>query len=273
MDHLESYKVQVTHDDFDERTPVTGSGVAGLTVAQTRPVRSCELSPGDPSPIGRCPETGDLVYLDRPQDRIRRHAQAMHDLLVEMLTPGSTRATILDDASKLISKIGAQVSATDPSAVTTLLANHVFSYQTDFLESLAAETSEDGNPHGVPSVIQKARALTTPRFDYEGAAIAEGWSIGPDDSEDGTFGYEAQGRIARGISSRAEAARICCELNGIVASPIPTEHWSVSPVLAAILSSRGENVDLSFPGRPIWARNASGHLKRDPILIAIAKEF
>lgn len=271
MDHLERYKVHIAVDRFDEQTPVTGSGIDGLTVAQVEPIGSCELSPGDPSPVGRCPQTGDLVYPDRDVDRIRLHAQEMFDLLVDMLTPGVTSAQVILDGRNLLAKLGRDVMI--GSAVDKLMKNHVLSYRTDYLEGLAADTVDDNDPRGVPLIIAKARALTEPMFDYEGAASAAGWTVGPDDTESGTFGYEGHGRFARDLKSRAEAARICCELNDIEAPEVAMEHWSVSETLCALLRAHGEKVDPTFPGSPIWARPARrGHLRNDPVLLSIAKE-
>jgi hypothetical protein len=47
----------------DESTPVTGCGCVGLTIKDMEPIGECWLTPGDPSPVGRCPECGGLVYL------------------------------------------------------------------------------------------------------------------------------------------------------------------------------------------------------------------
>jgi hypothetical protein len=33
----------------------------------TRNVEDCVLTPGDPSPVGRCPECDTLAYVDKPQ--------------------------------------------------------------------------------------------------------------------------------------------------------------------------------------------------------------
>lgn len=272
MDNLERFKVHITVDRFDEQTPVTGSGVDGLTVSQVEPIGSCELSPGDPSPVGRCPQTGDLVYLDRPEDRINLHAKEMFQILVDMLTPGVTSASVIEDGRKLLAKLGSDVMAS--SDVEKLLRNHVQSFQTDFLTRLAADTTDDTDPRGVPLIIQKARALTEPVLDHEAAAASAGWKIAPDDTDGGTCGYEGHGRFARDIATPQEAARLCCELNAIEAPEIPMEHWSVSETLAAILSSRGEKVDATFPGGPIWARPARrGKLRNDPVLNSIAKEI
>lgn len=272
MDHLERYKAHITIDDFDEQTSVTGSGVKGLTVAQVQPIGSCELSPGDASPVGRCPETGDLVYLDRPKDRIRLHAEEMFNLLVDILTPGITHAGVLNDGRKLLAKLGKDVMAAPSAAVDALITNHVFKFQTDTIERLAADTSDDNDPRGVPLVIRQARGIIAPAFDYEGAAVAAGWTIGPDDAEAGTFGYEGHGKFARDIATRAEAARICCELNNVDAPEIPMEHWSVSESIAVALRRNGETVTY-LAGASIWSRRAKGNLHTDPVLNLISKDF
>ncbi len=267
MEHLDRYKVHIAVDGFDNTTPVTGSGVSDLTVAQVEPIGTCELSAGDPSPIGRCPQTGDLVYLDREVDRIRLHAQEMFDLLVDMLTPGATSAAVISDGRKLLAKLGRDVMA-----VEHLLMHHRLGYRTDFLMSLANDTLNDSDPRGVPLIIEKARALLAPVYDYLGSAEAAGWSIGLDDTDDGTFGYSGHGRFARAFKTAAEAAKVCCELNNIEPKEIPLEHWLVDERLGASLAAQGERVDLSFPGGPIWVRPATrGNLKRDPALYSIAK--
>lgn len=271
MENLERYKVHISIDGFELQTPVTGSGVDSLTVAQVEPIGSCELSPGDPSPIGRCPQTGDLVYLDRPKDRVRLHAEEMFNLLVDILTPGITHAGILNDGRKLLAKLGKDVMATPSAAIDALITNHVFRYQTDTIERLAADTSDDNDPRGVPLVIRQARSIIAPLLDYEAAATAAGWAIGPDDTDAGTFGYEGHGRFARDIPTRAEAARLCCELNGLDASEIPMEHWSVSESIAVSLRRHGETVTY-MAGSSIWSRRANGNLHTDPVLNLISKD-
>lgn len=267
MEHFDRYKVHIAVDGFDRSTPVTGSGVNDLTVAQVEPIGTCELSAGDPSPIGRCPQTGDLVYLDREIDRIRLHAKEMFDLLVDMLTPGATSAAVIADGRNLLAKLGKDVMA-----VEALLTHHRLGYRTDFLTSLANDTLSDSDPRGVPQIIEKARALLEPVYDYNGSAVAAGWSIGPDDTDNGTFGYSGHGRFARDFKTADEAAEVCCELNNIEPTEIPLEHWLVDERLGASLAAQGERVDLTFPGGPIWVRPARrGSLKRDPALYRIAK--
>lgn len=51
-------------------------------------IEDCELTPGDPSPAGRCPKCDSLAYLDRPLDRAREHA----DALVKALRAGDLAA-------------------------------------------------------------------------------------------------------------------------------------------------------------------------------------
>lgn len=77
FDNLQNYAVEIDVSGFNEDTPVSGSGVDGLTVKDVKPIGDCMLTPGDGSPVGRCPETGDLVYLDRPKDRARDAALPM----------------------------------------------------------------------------------------------------------------------------------------------------------------------------------------------------
>lgn len=90
---FESYTVEIDDSgDWDGDTPVAGSGVAGLTVLKVDPIGECCLTPGDPSPIGRCPETGDLVYLDRPIDRARDAAESLLGAVRAILPYAESRA-------------------------------------------------------------------------------------------------------------------------------------------------------------------------------------
>ncbi|PZR93542.1 MAG: hypothetical protein DI537_10525 [Stutzerimonas stutzeri] len=268
MDHLENYHVTIALDAFDEATPVAGSGIDGLTVADVTPIGDCALSPGDPSPVGRCPETGSLVYLDRDTDRIRSHAQEMFDLLVDMLSPGATSASVISTGRELLAVLGKDVMAVE----NLLNRHHWVGFRTDFLQTLANSDEGESEDGGLPLMVQKAKALLAPVYDYHGAAQSAGWSIGPDDTDDALFGYSGHGRFARGFKTADEAARCCCELNNIEPAETPHEHWLVDERLAASLVAHGERVDLTFPGGPIWARPATrGNLKKDPILYLIAK--
>jgi hypothetical protein len=57
-------------DHDDDATPISGcSCAAPRTYGECDPVTDGVLTPGDPSPCGRCPECDELVYLDRPEDR------------------------------------------------------------------------------------------------------------------------------------------------------------------------------------------------------------
>lgn len=104
---FESYTVEIDDGgDWDGDTPVTGSGVKGLTALMVAPVDECCLTPGDPSPIGRCPETGDLVYLDRPIDRARDAAEALRDALRAILPYAESRAEDMADRAEECRKAG-----------------------------------------------------------------------------------------------------------------------------------------------------------------------
>ena len=63
----------------------------------------------------------------------------MFNLLVDILTPGITHAGILNDGRKLLAKLGKDVMATPSAAIDALITNHVFRYQTDTIERLAAD--------------------------------------------------------------------------------------------------------------------------------------
>lgn len=98
---FESYTVEIDDSgDWDGDTPVMGSGVTGLTVLMVDPIEDCSLTPGDPSPIGRCPKTGDLVYLDRPIDRVRLEAESLLASLRAILPYAESRAEDMADRAE-----------------------------------------------------------------------------------------------------------------------------------------------------------------------------
>lgn len=109
MDNLENYRVEIDIAEFDEDTPVTGSGFDGLTVSDVEPIGDCSLTPGDASPVGRCPHSGDLVYLDRQKDRIRDAAEEMLSLLEKLLAPGSASGSLIEQGRDLLAKLGRDV--------------------------------------------------------------------------------------------------------------------------------------------------------------------
>lgn len=79
-----SYTAEI--DDLPDDTPVAGCGCTGLNYCELADIDDCVLTPGDPSPAGRCPECGELVYPDRPEDRVRDAAPDMLAALEEILT-------------------------------------------------------------------------------------------------------------------------------------------------------------------------------------------
>lgn len=109
LDHLTSYRAHIDVSDATPDTPVTGSGVNGLTLKDVHPIKNCSLTPGDPSPVGRCPQTGDLVYLDRPKDRVHDAAEELLEALKNLLAPGLTAARHIEDARDLLARLGHDV--------------------------------------------------------------------------------------------------------------------------------------------------------------------
>jgi len=55
---------------FADDTPVTGCGCGWKgTVGAVNYIHDCSLTPGDASPVGRCPDCYSLVYVDTPEAR------------------------------------------------------------------------------------------------------------------------------------------------------------------------------------------------------------
>lgn len=67
-------------DAVDPATPVSGCGCdeCPATVADVAEIDGCALTPGDASPVGRCPSCDGLVYIDTPASRAE---DAFRDLL------------------------------------------------------------------------------------------------------------------------------------------------------------------------------------------------
>lgn len=61
-----SYRVEVDEAGFEMDTPVaTGCCEDGPeTVGDCEEIGDCSLTPGDPSPVGRCVACGSLVYVE-----------------------------------------------------------------------------------------------------------------------------------------------------------------------------------------------------------------
>lgn len=50
-------------------------------------IEDCSLTPGDPSPCGRCPECNSIAYLDRPKDRAIDRAQKFLKIVRAFVNP------------------------------------------------------------------------------------------------------------------------------------------------------------------------------------------
>lgn len=79
---------KVTIDDAHDDDCMTS---AGCTVAELDPIDGCCLTPGHPSPIGRCPDTGELAYpveVESEHIDMRRSDAAGLALLLARALPG-----------------------------------------------------------------------------------------------------------------------------------------------------------------------------------------
>ena len=89
MSRQYDYVVEISLPDDAAKLPCKcGScGWRGMA-SDVLEIEECNLTPGDPSPVGRCPsaeECGSLVYLDREQDRARDTAPELLDALKRVL--------------------------------------------------------------------------------------------------------------------------------------------------------------------------------------------
>lgn len=101
---LQSYTAVIDDGELDADTPVWGCGCdpdETLTVGGVEPIGSCMLTPGDPSPVGRCPDCDGLVYADVRFD-VAAHETFGGELLVE-LHPG-VRKEEVDGIRYMMSK-------------------------------------------------------------------------------------------------------------------------------------------------------------------------
>lgn len=70
----------------DSAPCVCGGGCGWHGTAQwLDEIEDCSLTPGDPSPAGRCPRCGSLAYLDRPKDRAMDQAERLAALTRSLL--------------------------------------------------------------------------------------------------------------------------------------------------------------------------------------------
>jgi hypothetical protein len=67
---LSPYRVQI-HDRFDDNDPVTCSDCDwDGTVDQVDDIKHATLTPGDASPVGRCPKCESLAYVVTEQTKL-----------------------------------------------------------------------------------------------------------------------------------------------------------------------------------------------------------
>lgn len=109
-------------EEPDDTTPVWGCGCQqeGLILRHCLPVEEAVLTPGDPSPCGRCPTCQGLVYPNTLRARIaaygpelldamrklvavnEQHNEALHKILGR---PPGWKDAYLDAAREVIAKI------------------------------------------------------------------------------------------------------------------------------------------------------------------------
>lgn len=71
----EAYEVAEVDQGHEETDPCGGCGCGWYgTADEAADIGDCSLTPGDSSPVGRCPKCKSLVYLDRPKDRAQDRA-------------------------------------------------------------------------------------------------------------------------------------------------------------------------------------------------------
>ncbi len=72
-------------DFVEPETPCRGCGCDSMPFSKLKPIYDCTLTPGDPSPAGRCPECEGLVYVDTAETRARDKAETSAQLVREIL--------------------------------------------------------------------------------------------------------------------------------------------------------------------------------------------
>ena len=76
---MQSYSAEI--DIEDDAAVSCGSCSWKAKAHELVPIDGCALTPGDPSPAGRCPECDALAYVNRPDDDA---AAALRDLLDQL---------------------------------------------------------------------------------------------------------------------------------------------------------------------------------------------
>jgi hypothetical protein len=147
--------ISIETDHIPEDAPCTcGSCDWKGAIAEAAIVEGAVLTPGDPSPCGRCPECDSLCYLTRPQD-------AVSDAAPQLLA--AVRATI--DAADDTGCDGCYTITAD--TMTILIAARDAAQKYDELKPTAADTSNAGKPW---TAEEDAKLLSA--FD-EGTPIAK----------------------------------------------------------------------------------------------------
>lgn len=102
--HARGIETMEYHVEMDNRhapdTPVggCGCGCTGNTVASVVPIEECSLTPGDPSPAGRCPDCDGLVYVDTAQSRAQDAAMVMLKALQNLIPWAEGAGLNVDEA-------------------------------------------------------------------------------------------------------------------------------------------------------------------------------
>ncbi len=118
-------------------------------------------------------------------------------------------------------------------------------------------------------LTEQAQELSYGNYDYEEAAIQEGWE-GPFEDEDGAVYFKNEKAEEHTFADDWEEL---CSIERIEPYQWEVfEHWIVSDWLGRKLESHGEKVDFDFAGLVVWARTTTGQgISADYVITKIAE--
>lgn len=105
----DAYTASIDEPADDTPCACSDCGKKGLTFGDLMDIDDCELTPGDASPAGRCPNCDSLAYVVTPktirEDASEETLKALKDLYETMPAPRSRRLTeAWDRARKAIAE-------------------------------------------------------------------------------------------------------------------------------------------------------------------------
>ncbi len=117
-----AYRVVEVEDAGDAASSCENCGWQGAA-SLTLDVEECSLTPGDSSPVGRCPECDGLVYLDKPLREQAPHLNAEDDVITLSLkvrirvSPGASITDFIENLDYTVTSQTVGIAVQDTEIV------------------------------------------------------------------------------------------------------------------------------------------------------------